>query len=112
MAKLKIKHIDHDAVADAGKFEKEWTADEAYTVKHILVKRKDGKAWTDSEITVRIEGDPITLDHALCDTFGGDVLDALTIDEPLRKAQKYEHQGTNREGEQIDLAVELILEKA
>jgi len=108
---LKIRHFDHDGVADGGKFEKEWTADFDYTVKYILPKRKDGAAFTKSDITIRIAGDPITVDHALCNTFGTDKLNALPIDEDLLKDQVIEYEGYNREGVTLDIVVELVLVK-
>jgi len=111
VVKLKIKHFDHDGVADGGKFEDEWTDDFDYIVKHILVKRKDGAGFTKSDITVRIAGDPITVDHVLCNTLGTDVLNAMPIDEELPKDQVIEYEGYNREGVTLDIVVELWLIK-
>jgi len=111
VTKLKIRHWDHDSIADDAKFEKKWDADDDYTIKHILIKRKDGESFTESEITIRIDGDPLTKDHAQCNTFGTDILNAFPIDEPLDKGKYFEYEGYNREGATISLVVELILEK-
>jgi len=108
--KLKIKHFDHDGIADTGTFEKAWKSDKNYHLKYIFIKRKDGAQWTDSDITIYINNDPITLDHALCATFGVDQWNALPIDEPLPEGAELKYSGTNREGVTIDIAVELILE--
>lgn len=110
--KLKIKHFDDDAVVDAAKFSDEWTADADYKIKAILVKRKDGVGWTDSDITIRIDADPLTRDHALCSTFGSDHLDHWPLDEDLKKNVKFEYEGYNREGATLSIVVELILEVA
>jgi len=111
VVKLKIKHFDHDGVADGGKFEKDWTADYDYTVEYVLVKRKDGAGFTKSDITVRIAADPFTVDHVLCNTLGTDVMNALPIKEDLNKDQVIEYEGYNREGVTLDIAVELVLRK-
>lgn len=110
MTKLKVKHFDHDAVADAAKFEGKWTADKAYKIKGLLIKRKDGIGFTDSDITVRVAGDPITLDHALCSTFGSDRLNYWPLDEDLAAKTDFEYEGYNREGAAISLVLELMLE--
>jgi len=110
MTKLKIKHFDHDGVAVGGKFEKVWTADRDYIVRGILIKRKDGAAFTASDITIRINKDPLTVDHALCHTFGTTWENAWRFEEPLGDKQDFEYEGYNREGAAVDLVVELILE--
>jgi len=110
MTKLKIKHFDHDSVADGGKFEERWPADADYIIRGILIKRKDGIALTKSDITIRIAKDPLTVDHALCNTFGTDRLNHWPLEEKLDKAQDFEYEGYNREGTTINLVVELILE--
>jgi len=111
VVKLKIKHFDHDGVADGGKFEEEWAADYDYVIKYIFVKRKDGAGFTASDITIRIAGDPITVDHVLCNTLGTDILNALPINEELPKGQVIDYEGYNREGVTLNIVVELILEK-
>ena len=108
--KLKIKHFSHDAVGDAEPFEGSWTADRDYKIKAILVKRKDGIGWTDSDVTIRISADPLTLDKALCSTFGSDYLNAWPLDEDLKAKTPFEYEGYNREGAAVSLAIELILE--
>jgi len=110
MTKLKIKHFDHDSVADGGKFEDKWTADRDYIIRAILIKRKDGVALTKSDITIRIARYPLTVDHALCNTFGTDRLNYWPLEEDLGDKQDFEYEGYNREGATIDLVVELILE--
>jgi len=110
MTKLKIKHFDHDGVTDGGKFEKVWTADRDYIVRAVLIKRKDGVALTKSDITVRVNKDPLTVDHALCNTFGTDRLNHWHLEEELGAKQDFEYEGYNREGATIDLVIELILE--
>jgi len=111
MVKLRIKHFDHDGIADGGKFEKTWTADKDYIIKYIFFKRKDGASFTASDVTIWINMDPITLDHALCDTFDGDVLTGLPINEPLERDWEFKYEGYNREGTTISLVVELVLEE-
>jgi len=46
MTKLKIRHWDHDGLADGATFEKAWTADKAYVIQRI---------GTDSDTKVRLE---------------------------------------------------------
>jgi len=111
MVKLQIRHFDHDSIADGGKFEQKWTADFNYTIKNILIKRKDGASLTATDITIRIAGVPLTREHALANTFGTDALNMLPIDEDLLKDQVIEYEGYNREGVTISLVVELILKK-
>ena len=110
MTKLKIKHFSHDTIADAAKFEGKWTADKDYKIKGILVKRKDGIGWTDSDVTIRIAADPLTLAKALCSTFGSDYLNAWPLDEDLKSKTDVQYEGYNREGETISLVIELMLE--
>jgi len=104
-----IKHFEHDGVADGGTFSKTWTADKDYTIKYIFVKRKDGAAFTASDMTIRIAGVPITYDKVLCSSLGSDKLNALEIDQDLLKDQTLEYSGVNREGTAVDIVVELIL---
>ena len=106
-----IKHFDNDSVTDGGTFSGEWTADKDYIIKYILVKRKDGAAFTKSTITIRIDGKPVTRDLALCNTFGTDILNALPMDIDFPKDHKFEYSGTNNEGSTIDIAVELVLDE-
>jgi len=110
MVKLFIKHFDHDGIADGGAFEEEWKSDGDYIIKYILIKRKDGVGLTASDITIRIQNIPITKDHALCNTFGTDIMNALPINEELRETWVIDYAGTNREGVTINLVVELVLE--
>jgi len=110
MVKLKIKHFDHDSVAADAKFSTKWPADKDYTIKAILFKRKDGASFTATDVTIRVAGDPITLDHALVNTFGTDHLNYWPIEEPIKKAEDFEYEGVNREGVTISLVVELVLE--
>jgi len=110
MVKLFIKHFDHDDVADGGTFEQEWASDGNYITKYILIKRKDGASLTASDITIRIQNIPLTKDHALCNTFGTDIMNALLINEELKKTWVIDYAGTNREGVKISLVVELILD--
>jgi len=111
MVKFIIRHFDHDTIADGGPFEGDWTAEYNYVIKYILIKRKDGASFTASDITIRIQGDPLTRDHALCNTFGTDVMNAMPVDEELKKDWVIEWSGTNREGVTISLVIELVLEK-
>jgi len=111
MAVFKIKHWDHDDVAADAKFSIKWPADADYTIKAILFKRKDGASFTATDVTIRIAGDPITLDHALVNTFGTDRLNYWPIEEPIKKAEDFEYEGVNREGVTISLVVELVMEK-
>jgi len=111
MTKLKIKHFDHNSVADGGKFSETWTADADYVIRGILIKRKDGAALTASDVTIRIVKDPLTIDHALCNTFGTDRLNYWPLEEDLPAKTDFEYEGYNREGTTISLVVELILEK-
>jgi len=111
MAVFKIKHFDHDSIADGAKFSTKWPADADYTIKAMLFKRKDGASFTATDVTVRIAGDPLTLDHALVNTFGTDHLNYWPIEEPIKKAEDFEYEGVNREGATISLGVELVMEK-
>jgi len=111
MVKLFIKHFDHDAVADGGTFEDEWTADFDYVIKAIFFKRKDGAAFTKSDVTVWIAGIPLSKEAVLCNTFGTDWLNRLPIEEELKVKQPIKYSGVNREGATIDIAIEIVMEK-
>jgi len=106
-----IKYFENSGVANGGNFSGEWTADEDYVIRHILIKA-DGSAPTKSTITVRIDGEPITRDKALCNTFGSNANNALLLNIPLGKNRKFEYEGTNSEGATKTFTVELVLEKA
>ena len=108
---LIIKHFDNDSIADSGTFSGSWTADADYTIKYFFVKRKDGAAFTESTITVRIDNVPMTKDVALCSTFGTDILNGLPVNWDLPKDSKIEYSGTNSEGSTVSIAVELVLER-
>jgi len=111
MTKLKIWHFEHKGIADGKKFEKDFTADVAYIVRGILIKRTDGAGFTASDVTIRIAGDPLTRDKALCNTFGTDRLNYWPLEEDLPAKEKVEWAGYNREGKTLDIVVELMLEK-
>ncbi len=105
-----IKYFENAGIADGGKFSGEWDSDDDYVIRHILIKA-DGAAPTKSTITIRIDGDPITRDKALCNTFGTNAENALLLNIPLGKGRKFEYEGTNSEGATKTFTVELVLEK-
>jgi len=106
-----IKIFEHAGVADGATFSKEWDADYDYVIRHIFIKA-DGAATTKSTITIRIDGQPITRDKALCNTFGTNAENALLLNIPLNKGHKFDYEGTNNEGAAKDFTIELVMEKA
>jgi len=108
MTKLKIWYHEKAKLTDGAKWEEEWLADEDYTIKYMLICRKDGAAFTASTITIYIAGDPLTRDRALAAIVGTDKLNALPIDEPVRKGEKVKWALTNAEGVTIDVALHLV----
>jgi len=111
MVKKLFWSFEHPSIADGAKFEKKWTAREDYTIRKMLVQRKDGAAFTASDITVKVAGNPLTRDKVLCATFGTDWLNAWHIDEDLPRNEDLEYEGVNREGVTLDIVVTLWLEK-
>jgi len=111
MVKLKIKHFDHDNLADKKVFEDKFTWDKDITIEAILFKRKDGVALTASDVTIRLAGVPLTVDHAQCNTFGTDRLNYWPIKQELKAHQTLEYSGVNYEGAIIDLVVEIVFEE-
>jgi len=105
-----VKRFSHTGIADGSTFEEEWTADLDYTLRHILVKRTDGKGFTKTDITIRINEVPLTRPSCLVNTLGTDKLNALDWAEDLPKTAKIDYSGTNREGVTIDISVELVLD--
>jgi len=106
-----IKHWDHDNIAAGAKFEQKWDSDADYKIKCIFFKRKDGADFTATDVTIRIAGVPLTIDHALVVTFGKSWHDRLPIEEDLLRGQKFEYEGYNRETATVSIVVELILDK-
>jgi hypothetical protein len=110
MTKLKIKYFEHPSVANGATVSNEWTADRDYILRGILICRKDGAAFTASDVTIRINKDPLTLDKALCSTFGSDHLNYWPLEEDLKKDWPIDYSIVNREGATVDITVQLILE--
>lgn len=112
MGKFVIKHFEQDSISDGGTWESEWVADENYTIKYILVNRKDGQPFTASTITMHIEDQPLTKDKAPVKIFGNDMLNAMPINESLDKDKKFSFSLKNEEGTTISVMLDLVLEKA
>jgi len=106
-----IKHFEHDSIADGNSVSKTWPSDADYTVKYVLIKRKDGQPLTASDITIYIGNTPMTMDKALASTFGSDRLNALELDWELTRDTEFKYTFTNREGATISIVVELVLER-
>jgi len=111
MGKLKIKHIDIPSLADGSTYENEWTADEDYTIKYILIRRADGQPFTATTVTFFIDQQAITDDKAPAAIFGTDILNALPINESLLKDHKFKYSVKNQEGTTITVYIDLILER-
>jgi len=105
-----IKHFENSSIAAGDSFDGEWDSDDNYVIRHIFIKA-DGAACTESTITIRVDGKPITKDKALCNTFGTNAENALLLNIPLGKDRKFEYEGTNNEGATKDFTVELVMEK-
>ncbi len=105
-----IKYFENASIADGSSFKGEWSSDDEYVIRHILIKA-DGAATTKSTITIRIDGDPITKDKALCNTFGTNAENALLLNVPLGKGRKFDYEGVNKEGAAKDFTIELVMEK-
>ena len=106
-----VKYLEDTGVADGGTFSGEWTFDDDYNLRHIFIKA-DGAAPTKSTVTVRIDGDVITKDKCLANTFGTNAENALLLNYPVKKSQKIKIEGTNNEGATKDFTMELVLERA
>jgi len=105
-----IKHFENSSIAAGDSFDGEWDSDDNYIIRHILITA-DGAAPTQSTITIRVDGKPITKDKALCKSFGVNAENALLFNIPLGKDRKFEYEGTNNEGATKTFVIDLVMEK-
>lgn len=106
-----IKLIDLGSVSAGATQSGSWTADDNYTIRHILIKA-DGQVTTKSTATLRVDDYVITKDKALCNTFGTSARDALLLNIEFRRGSTFYYSIYNDEGAAKNFTIELVLEKS
>ena len=111
MPGIYFRYFEKDNLGAGAIWEDEWKVDDNYICKYILIRRKDGKPWTASTITLGVEQDYWTKDKAPVAIFGTDILNAMPINRNLDKERVFKWSLRNEEGETISVQLVLVLEK-
>jgi len=110
MVKWYVKHLEETSIADGEKRELKWSVNKHALVKYILIRRADGKSWGASKVTVAIDQEYITDEEAPASLFGTDLENPFPIEHEVKEGYEVKVYLLNKEGETIDVYVDIIYE--